>query len=277
MSGDPRTIVFVHGLWLSSASWQGWRDRFEAKGHRTLAPEWPGMDMPVERLRSAPRESRVGLTEIADSYARVIGGLDEAPILIGHSIGGLLVQLLADRGLGSAVVAVSPGGVKGVLPIPWSTVRSGFPVLGNPATRRRTVMLTPKQWHYAFANTLSRRGSDELWEQHSVPTPVRPLWQAATANLNPRAANKVDLGKADRPPLLVHANGADHTVPASLARASYKVQRRTGAITEIHEFPGRPHLSGLVEGWEQVADDALDWALQFPARRTTPSDTSRSY
>ncbi|MDT3439576.1 MULTISPECIES: alpha/beta hydrolase [unclassified Pseudofrankia] len=256
--------MFVHGLWLTSESWQGWRARYEAAGHRTLAPEWPGMGLPLDELRLAPRASRVGLIEIVDAYAAVINQLDERPVIMGHSIGGLLVQLLLDRGLGSAGVAISPGGVKGVARIPLSTARSGLAVLGNPANTRRTVALTRRQWHYAFANTLSRAKSDELWERYSAPTPGRPLWQAATATLNPRAANKVDLHNADRPPLLIHANTADHTVPASLARAAYKVQRKTGAVTEIHEFPGRPHLTGLVEGWEQVADDALDWALGFP-------------
>ncbi|GAA0291739.1 alpha/beta hydrolase [Kineococcus aurantiacus] len=268
-----RTVVFVHGLWLSSASWAGWRTRFEARGHTTLAPEWPGMDVPLAQLRerslSGDRTDDVGLTQIVDAYARTIAALPQAPILIGHSFGGLIVQLLLDRGLGSAGGAISPASIKGVNQLPLSTLRSGWAVLRSPANRHRTVALTRSQWHYAFANTLTRAESDELWEQHWAPTPGLPLWQAATAALSPRAANAVDLTNSDRPPLLIHANGADHTVPASLSRAIFTAQRKTGAVTEIHEFPGRPHLSAVVEGWQAVADDALDWALRFPTRSSS--------
>ncbi|WP_369051811.1 alpha/beta hydrolase [Kineococcus terrestris] len=269
-AGGTRTIVFVHGLWLSSASWRAWRERFEVRGHTTLAPEWPGMEEPLpvlrERYRGTGRRSDVGLTEVVDACARVVAGLPEQPVLVGHSFGGLVVQLLLDRGLGSAGVAISPASVKGVNQLPLSTLRSGWAVLRTPANRHRTVALTKAQWHYAFANTLSRSASDALWEEHWAPTPGRPLWQAATAALSSRPANAVDLTARDRPPLLVHANGADHTVPASLSRAVHAVQSRTGAVTEIHEFPGRPHLSALVDGWEAVADDALEWALRFPVR-----------
>ncbi|WP_432519848.1 alpha/beta hydrolase [Kineococcus sp. SYSU DK006] len=269
-ASEGRTIVFVHGLWLSSASWASWRTRFEAKGHTTSAPEWPGMDMPLpqlrERSRGADRVDDVGLADIVDAYARTIRALPQQPILIGHSFGGLIVQLLLDRGLGSAGVAISPASIKGVNQLPLSTLRSGWAVLRSPANRHRTVALSRSQWHYAFANTLTRAESDELWEQHWAPTPGLPLWQAATAALSSHAANAVDLTNSDRPPLLIHANGADHTVPASLSRAIYEAQEKTGAVTEIHEFPGRPHLSAVVEGWQAVADDALAWALRFPTR-----------
>ncbi|GAB3216574.1 alpha/beta fold hydrolase [Kineococcus gypseus] len=269
-----RTVVFVHGLWLSSASWRAWRTRFEAAGHTTLAPEWPGMDAPLpelrERSRSGDRTDGTGLTQVVDAYARAVSALPQQPILIGHSFGGLVVQLLLDRGLGSAGVAISPASIAGVNRIPLSTLRSGWAVLRSPANRHRTVALTRSQWHYAFANTLTRAQSDELWEQHWAPTPGLPLWQAATAALSRHPANAVDLANRERPPLLVHANGADHTVPASLSRATHAAQSRTGAPTEIHEFPGRPHLSALVDGWEDVADDALEWALRFPVRPGTP-------
>ncbi|WP_432574106.1 alpha/beta hydrolase [Kineococcus sp. SYSU DK005] len=276
-AAEGRTIVFVHGLWLSSASWAAWRTRFEAEGHTTLAPEWPGMDVPLrqlrERSRGPDRADDVGLTQIVDAYARTIAALAQQPILIGHSFGGLIVQLLLDRGLGSAGVAISPASIKGVNRLPLSTLRSAWAVLRSPANRHRTVALSRSQWHYAFANTLSRAESDELWEQHWAPTPGLPLWQAATAALNRRPANAVDLANRDRPPLLIHANGADHTVPASVSRAVYRAQKKTGAVTDIHEFPGRPHLSALVDGWQAVADDALQWALRFPG---TAHGTSRT-
>ncbi|WP_163553656.1 alpha/beta hydrolase [Candidatus Frankia alpina] len=257
-----RTIVFIHGLWLTSASWQPWIDRFAALGHTGLAPEWPGMDRDLDALRAEPTaDNRVGVVEVTDSYAKIVAALPEAPVLVGHSFGGLIVQLLLDRGLGAAGVAISPAPVKGVLRLPIATLRSSAPVLTKPATRHRVVGLTADQWFYAFANTVSRGESDELYARLQVPTPGRPLWQAAFANVNPKAPSKVDFGKADRAPLLILGNDADHTVPASVSREAFTRQRKSGAITAYHEFPGRPHLTASVPGWEEVADLALAWAL----------------
>ncbi|SNQ48485.1 Lysophospholipase [Frankia canadensis] len=261
-AGTGRTIVFIHGLWLTSASWQPWIDRFAARGHRGIAPEWPGMDRPLDELRAAPRaESRVGITEVTDSYAAVIASLPEAPILIGHSFGGLIVQMLLDRGVGEAGIALSPAPVRGVLRLPPATLRTSSPVLSKPATRHQLVGLTKAQWFYSFGNTLTRAESDELHARLHAPTPGRPLWQAAFANLNPKAVSRVDFGKVDRAPLLIIGADADHTVPASVSREAYQRQRRSGAITAYHESPGRPHLTAVVPGWEAVADFALDWAL----------------
>ncbi len=224
------------------------------------------MDRDLDALRAEPTaDNRVGVVEVTDSYAKIVAALPEAPVLVGHSFGGLIVQLLLDRGLGAAGVAISPAPVKGVLRLPIATLRSSAPVLTKPATRHRVVGLTADQWFYAFANTVSRGESDELYARLQVPTPGRPLWQAAFANVNPKAPSKVDSGKADRAPLLILGNDADHTVPASVSREAFTRQRKSGAITAYHEFPGRPHLTASVPGWKEVADLALAWALAPPA------------
>jgi pimeloyl-ACP methyl ester carboxylesterase len=268
---DPggRIIVLVHGLWLTSLSWEHWVARYTARGHRALAPEWPRMDRDLDTLRSNPAVmDGLGITEVVDHYERLVRGLDEPPILMGHSFGGVVVQLLLDRGAGAAGVAIDPAPVKGVFRLPVSALRSAFPVLRNPANRRRTVGLTPEQWHYSFTNTLSRADSDVLYARYHLATTGRPLWQAATANLNPRAATRVDLHKDDRAPLLILAGGADHTAPPAMNRENARRYRKSKALTDYHEFPGRPHLTTGVPGWEAVADYALDWATRTGSVRS---------
>ena len=184
-------IVLVHGLWLTPRSWEGWKERFERRGHQVLAPAWPRMEHEVEELRHDPsRLNGLGVGEITDHYAEIIRSLDRPPIIIGHSFGGLVTELLLDRGLGSAGVAISPAPVKGVLRIPVAQLRSAFPALGNPANRKRTVELTPKQFHYAFTNTMGADEAQAAYVRYQVPGPGRVLFQAAFANFNPKAATK---------------------------------------------------------------------------------------
>jgi pimeloyl-ACP methyl ester carboxylesterase len=168
-SPTPSPIVLIHGLWLTPLSWEYWLERFEGKGHRVLAPAWPGLDQPIEELRrnTAPYE-RLGITEITDHYDAIIRGLDQPPIIIGHSFGGLITLLLLDRGLGASAVAISPAQPKGVLTLPPAQARVASVALRNPANRHKAQMLTEKQFHYGFTNTLSeaeskpmRRGSGE--------------------------------------------------------------------------------------------------------------------
>jgi pimeloyl-ACP methyl ester carboxylesterase len=258
-----KTIVLIHGLWLSAASWEHWVSRYADRGHTVLTPEWPHMDADIETLRRNPSVmAGTGLLEIVDHYDKFIRDLDESPILMGHSFGGVIVQLLLDRSLGAAGVAIDPAPVKGVYRLPISALRAAFPVLSNPATRKRAVGLTEKQWHYAFCNTLSREESDVLHARYHVPTTGRPLWQAAFANLNPNAATKVNLSNDHRAPLLIIAGGADHTAPPALNRENFKRQSKSRSLTEYKEFAGRPHFTGGVPGWEAVADYALDWSLR---------------
>ena len=259
----PATIVLIHGLWLTPRGWEGWVDRYRSRGYTVLAPAWPGMDVEVEALRDDPSVmDGLGVTEIADHYTRIVRGLDEPPIIMGHSFGGLITQMLLDRGLGAAGVAIHPAPIKGVLRLPLSSLRSSFPVLRNPANRKRTVALTPEQFHYGFTNTLSQQDARPLYDRYHVPTPGRPLWQAATANLLPNPATKVDLRNHDRAPLLLVAGGADHTVPVSLVRENQRRYRHSTAVTDYKEYPGRPHFTMGVPGWEEVADYALRWATE---------------
>jgi pimeloyl-ACP methyl ester carboxylesterase len=260
---STRPIVFVHGLWLSPRSWEGWKGRFEIRGHHVLAPAWPRMQGDVEDIRRDPTPlNGLGVTEITDHYAEIIRGLDRPPIIIGHSFGGLVTELLLDRSLGAAGVALSPAPVKGVLRLPLAQLRSAFPVLSNPANRKRTVELTPQQFHYAFTNTMSDAESQAAYDRYEVPGPGRVIFQAAFANFNPNAVTKADFHKDDRAPLLIVGNGEDHTVPAAVSREAAKRLGKSKAVVDYKEFPGRPHFTAGAPGWEDVADYALEWATR---------------
>lgn len=253
-------IVLVHGLWLTPRSWEGWKERFETRGRRVLAPAWPRMRGEVEDLRRDPSAlNGLGLTEVVDHYEGIVRGLDRPPLIMGHSFGGLVTELLLDRGLGAAGVAISPAQVKGVLRLPPAQLRATFPALANPANRNRTVELTPKQFHYNFTNTMAQDEANAAYDRYQVPGPGRLIFQAAFANINPRAANKVDFHKRDRPPLLIIGFEQDHTVPASLSRDAAKRLGKSEAVVEYKEYAGRPHFAGA-PGWEEVADHVLDWA-----------------
>lgn len=254
-------IVLIHGLWLTPRSWEGWKARFESRGHHVLAPAWPRMQGDVEDIRRDPAPlNSLGVAEITDHYAQIVRGLQRPPIIIGHSFGGLVTELLLDRGLGAAGVAISPAPVKGVLRLPLAQLRSAFPVLSNPANRGRTVELTRKQFHYAFTNTMSEDEAQAAYDRYEVPGPGRVLFEAAFANLNPNAPTKVDFRKDDRAPLLVMGNDQDHTVPASVSREAAKRLGRSRATVDYKEYAGRPHFTAGAPGWEAIADDALDWA-----------------
>jgi pimeloyl-ACP methyl ester carboxylesterase len=261
MAAPP--IVLIHGLWLTPRSWEGWKERFEGSGHQVLAPAWPRMQGEVEDLRRDPSAlNGLGVTEIVDHYDRIVRGLDRPPVIIGHSFGGLVTELLLDRGLGAAGVAISPVPVKGVLRLPPAQLRAAFPVLSNPANRNKTVELTPKQFHFAFTNTMSEGEAKAAYDRYEVPGPGRPIFQVAFANLNPRAATKVNFHKDDRAPLLVMGNDRDNTVPASVSKEAAKRLEKSGALVDYKEFAGRPHFTAGAPGWEEVADYALDWATR---------------
>jgi pimeloyl-ACP methyl ester carboxylesterase len=265
-------IVLIHGLWLTSRSWEGWKERFESRGHQVLAPPWPHMEGDVEDIRRDPSPlNGLGVTEITDHYADIIGGLDRPPIIMGHSFGGLITELLLDRGLGAAGVAISPAPVKGVLRLPLAQLRSAFPVLGNPFNLNRTVELTPDEFRYGFTNTMSDDEAQAAYDRYEVPGPGRPIFQAAFANFNPRAVNKVDFHKDDRPPLLVIGNDEDHTVPASVSKEAADRLGKSKALVDYKEFHGRPHFTAGAPGWEEVADYALEWATQHAGAAPEPA------
>lgn len=257
-------VVFVHGLWLLPDSWDNWRTLFEEQGFVTLAPGWP--DDPASTA-DARRDPSVfvgkGVTDITDHYADVIRALHRKPVIIGHSFGGLITQKLAGLGLSKTAVAIDPAPFRGVLPLPLATLRSSFPVLGNPLNYNRAVGLTAKQFRYAFGNAVSEEESNQLYDRYSVAGPGRPLFQAAVANFNPGSATKVNTKNPERGPLLVVSGELDHTVPSAVARASYKQYKKNPNITEFLEFAGRGHSLVVDNGWRDVADAALKFIARF--------------
>jgi pimeloyl-ACP methyl ester carboxylesterase len=256
---SPQTIVLIHGLWMTPRSWEQWVDRYSSRGHRVLAPAWPGMEADVEELRRDPSPmTKLDITKVVDHYDGIIRGLDSPPIVMGHSAGGLFVQLLLDRGLASAGVGVGSGAIRGVAP-PLSAIRATFPVLGNPFNRGKATGLTAKQFHYAFCNTLSREESDEIYERQHVAAANRVMFQIAFSTFNPNGPTRINFKNDDRAPMLFVAFGQDHLVPVKASRHSLHQYRESNAITAMKEFSGRPHFPG-VPGWEEVADHALDWA-----------------
>ena len=260
-SAEPDTVVLIHGLWLTPRCWEHWVGHYADAGYHVLTPAWPGMDVDVEALRDDPSVmDGLGVDEVTDHVERLIRELNRPPILIGHSFGGVIVQILLSRGLGAAGVTLHSAPVRGVYRLPLTSLRSSSPVLRRPSNPRRTVALSPRQWRYAFANTLTAAESDVAYERYHVPAPGRPLWQAATANLRRRPPTKVDF-RFHRAPLLMIAGTSDHAVPASICRENAKRYRRSSAVTDYHEFPGRPHFTTGAPGWEEVADLALDWAV----------------
>lgn len=257
------TIVLIHGLWMSPHSWQAWIDRYTALGYDVHAPAWPGVAALDEPFDSDKAPGDIGVTQVADHLEAFVRAMPEPPILIGHSFGGLLVQILLDRGLGRAGVAIHPAPPKGVFRLPFSALRASWPVLGNPANLRRAVPLTDKQFHYAFAGTVSREQAAKERAEHAIPAPGRPLFQAGLANFTPKskAATYVNFRNDERAPLLLIAGTADHIVPASVVKENFRRYRKSKAVTEYQEFPGRDHLTAGLDGWAEVADRALEWAI----------------
>jgi pimeloyl-ACP methyl ester carboxylesterase len=255
-----QTIVLIHGMWMTPRSWEHWKSRYEEQGHTVLAPAWPGLEAEPEDLRRDPSPLRgLSITDIVDSYDKIIRGLDQPPIIIGHSFGGLHTQLLLDRGLGAAGVALDTAAPKGVLRLPLSTLRAAWPALKNPFGKDNTAPLTRDQFHWCFTNVLSRDDSDKVYERYYIPGSARPFFQAGYANLNPNAATKVDYRNPKRPPLLLLTGEEDRICPPAINVSNWKQQRKAPAATEHKEYPGRCHFPGQ-DGWEEVADYALSWA-----------------
>jgi non-heme chloroperoxidase len=259
-ASGTQPVVFVHGLWLLPSSWDRWRTHFEDRGYTTLAPDWPDDPATLEQARANPEVfagKTVGM--VADHLAELIARLDRKPVVIGHSFGGLFAQKLAGMGVAAACVAIDPAPTRGVLPLPFSTLRASLPVLGNPLNRGRAVLLTFEQFRYGFANAVPEAEARELYDTFHVPAPGRPLFQAATANLNPRTEASADARNPERGPLLVISGGSDNIVPWALSNGAYKRQRKNPAPTEIVEIEGRGHSLVIDSGWVEVADAALDF------------------
>src|SRR5918992_2695845 len=271
-SSAPDTVVLIHGLWMTPLSWEQWVERYTERGYRVIAPSWPGMELDIDELRRDPSPiARLGAAEILDHYERIVRQLASPPIIMGHSFGGGFVQVLLDRGLGAAGVAIDSAPVKGVLGVPFSTIRSVWPILRNPANVDRAVPLTREQFHYAFTNTLGRRASRKAYERYHVPGAGRVLFQGALANVHSRTVLRVDFSRADRAPLLFIAGGSDHVVPAWINKSNARHYRRSKAITGYTEFPGRSHFTLGQAAWETVADYAINWAAKNATVRAAGS------
>jgi pimeloyl-ACP methyl ester carboxylesterase len=257
-------VVFVHGLWLLPSSWDRWAALFEESGFSAVTPGWPDDPETVEEAKATPEVfAAKSVGQVADYLEGVVRALDRKPVIVGHSFGGLLTEILAGRGLAAVSVAISPAPFRGVLPLPISALRSAQPVLANPANRNRAVPLTYEQFRYAFANAVAEDEAKELYETYSVPAPGLPIFQAAAANLNPWTEAKVDTANPERGPLLIVAGGEDHTVPVAISRASYGRQRRNPNVTEFVQLADRGHALTIDGGWHAVADTALTFVRRF--------------
>ena len=257
-------VVFVHGLWLLPSSWDRWAKFFDEAGYTALTPGWPDDPETVAQANARPEVfAKKTVGQVADYFGAVIGGLKKKPVVIGHSFGGLLAQIIAGRGKAAATVAIDPAPFRGVLPLPLSSLKSAAPVLGNPANRGRAIALTFEQFKYGWANALSDDEAKQLHETFHVAAPGAPLFQAATANLNPWTEAKVNSKNPDRGPLLIMDGEKDHTVPWAIANASYKKQKRNQGVTEIVQVPDRGHSLTIDHGWRDVADTALAFVQRF--------------
>jgi pimeloyl-ACP methyl ester carboxylesterase len=258
-------VMFIHGLWLLPSSWDNWAKLFEEAGYTALMPGWPDDPETVGEAQQHPEVfARKTVGQVADHFEDVSRKLDGTPVVVGHSFGGLLAQILAGRGVAKATVAVDPAPFRGVLPLPVSSLKAASPALGNPANRHRAVPLTYEQVRYAFANAVGEEEAKQLYDSYCVPASGTPIFQAAAANLNPWTEVKVKSKNPQRGPLLIISGEQDHTVPPAISNASYKKQKRNKGVTEIKEMKGRGHSLTIDHGWREVAETALAFVQRFP-------------
>ncbi|PJJ61610.1 alpha/beta hydrolase [Compostimonas suwonensis] len=256
-------VVFIHGLWLHASSWEPWFDLFREQGFEPVAPGWPHEAATVAEARERPEDvANLGIDDVTNHFAQIISDLETPPVVIGHSFGGLIAEKLLGQGYGNAAVAIDPAQIKGVLPLPLAQLRSGLPALSNPANLHRSVSLTEKEFRFGFGNALSEEESSALWEKWTIPSPARPLFQAATANFQMHSEAKVATGNEDRGPLLLISGTADHTVPDVVTDATLKQYRDSNAVTELIKFHGRGHSLTIDNGWRDVATEILVWLRQ---------------
>jgi pimeloyl-ACP methyl ester carboxylesterase len=255
-------VMFIHGLWLHASSWEAWMSYFEQAGYTTMAPGWPGEPESVDAARKEPENvANYGIAEVAAYFAEQIDRYGVKPIVIGHSFGGMLAQKLLGENYAAAAIAIDAAQIKGVLPLPLSTLRSTLPVFKNPANKHKAVTLTFDEFRYAFANALPEEEASELYDRWVVPAPGRPLFEAAAANFSVHSPAKVNTRNDSRGPLLLITGGSDHTVPEAITKATLRQYRHSEAVTQLLGFPGRGHSLTIDAGWHDVADASLSWLV----------------
>lgn len=266
MTDENPPIVLIHGLWMTPKSWNTWADRFRSEGFDVIVPGWPGIDdRSVEDVREHPEPLKgIGLAEIVDHYEDLIRALPRKPIVMGHSFGGVITQMLADRAVGAAYVGVAPGQTAGISTLPLSTLWTGAPILSNPFDKKGAKPLSKSHFHFTFGNDLTREESDEIWKEFAVNSYNRVFFEGVASAFNEKGGvTHVDYDRADRAPLLIITGEIDHVVPPAIGEAILKKYKDSGspAIVEYKEYPGRTHRLVSQDGWEEIADYALEWAL----------------
>lgn len=278
MSADSQPIVLIHGMWMTPRSWDNWVDHYADRGYRAIATGWPGVKDPEETRRDPSALKGLGIRKIVDYYDEIIRGLDRPPIIIGHSFGGLVTQLLLDRGLGVAGVAIGTATPKGVLLLPPSTLRAAVPALKNPFNRDGLCPLTEKQFRWRFTNTLTQAESDAIYKAHYIPGTNRAFFEAAFASLSRNSPAAVNYSNPSRAPLLILCGSEDHISPPSVNKTLLKLQSKAPSATELKIYPGRPHFMAGMDGWEELGDQALNWSLEHIGTAgpttTTPAPTT---
>jgi pimeloyl-ACP methyl ester carboxylesterase len=260
MTGNGTPVIFIHGLWLHATSWAPWLTLFEEAGYRPMAASWPGDADTVELTRANPEGvANYGIDDVVEHIGNMIATLPTKPILVGHSFGGMIAEKLLGQNRAAAAVAIDAAQIKGVLPVPLSSLRATLPVFKNPGNRSKAVALTAEEFRYSFGNALPPEESDALFEQWTIPSPGKPLFEAAAANFSLHSPSKVDTGNEERGPLLLMMGGQDHTVPESITKATLKQYRHSSAVTELIEFADRGHSLTIDSGWREIAQASLEW------------------
>jgi pimeloyl-ACP methyl ester carboxylesterase len=260
MTGNKTPVVFIHGLWLHASSWQPWQELFAEAGYEPSAPGWPGDADTVEATRANPDSvANHGIDEVTSHYAGIIDGLPAKPVIIGHSFGGLIAEKLLGMDYGAAAIGIDAAQIKGVLQLPLSQLRGTLSIFANPANRHKAVSLTAKEFRYSFGNALSEEESNALHERWTIPSPAKPLFEAAAAAFSPHSPAEVNTANEDRGPLLLTMGGKDHTVPEAITKSTVKQYRHSDAVTDLVEFADRGHSLTIDAGWREVAEACLAW------------------
>ncbi len=260
MNTNSKTILLVHGLWVTPRSWEKFQSYYEARGYRVLAPAWPGIKGEVEDMQRDPSSfNGIGIEDVLAHYTKIIKSLPELPIIIGHSYGGLITQILIDRGLGSAGVAIDSVPAKGIPILPWSTIEALTPPLANPLNWKGTYLFPFARWWRVFANSLTESEARAAYQRYAIAAPGKAIFQAALSNVTPGSAAGINFNNADRGPLLFIGGEKDVIMPASLNRKNFRKYRHSAAVTEYKEFVGRSHFIIGENGWDEVAEYALRW------------------